>query len=77
MIKIKGFDKLTREINDAKKALEGLDGNLGEVRFDPDDPESLEAAIQSMEQMIDERVGRYAGNGIIGPMAEEMKVSTD
>lgn len=73
MIKITGFEKLGRELEDAQKALAELDGDLGSVNFSPDDPESIEAAIQSMEQIIDEKVGRYAGNSIIGPLAEETK----
>jgi hypothetical protein len=75
MSKLKGFDKITRELNDAQKVLGDLDGQIGTVNFNPDDPESIEAAISSMEQIIDERVGRYANNSIIGPMADEMKTS--
>lgn len=75
MSKFKGFDKITRELSDAQKVLEDLDGQIGTVNFNPDDPESIEAAISSMEQIIDERVGRYASNNIIGPMADEMKTS--
>lgn len=73
MIKITGLDKLERDLADAQKALDGLDGQLGTVTFNPNDSESIEAAIQAAEQMVDERVGKYANNSIIGPMAEEMK----
>lgn len=75
MFKMTGLDKLSRELEDAQKALEGLDGELGSVSFDPHDPESIETAIQLMEQMIDERLGRFSGNSIVGPMAEEMKAT--
>lgn len=75
MIKITGFEELGRELEDAQKALAELEGDLGSVNFTPDDPESIEAAIQSMEQIIDERVGRYANNSIIGPLAEETKAN--
>jgi hypothetical protein len=43
------------------------------VKFDPEDPGSIEAAISSMEKIIDDRIGEYTSNSIIGPMAEEMK----
>lgn len=75
MFKITGLDKLTRELDEAQKAMAELDGEFGAVNFNPHDPESIEAAIQSVEQMIDDRLGRYARNSIIGPMGEEMKVS--
>ena len=73
MFKISGLDKLTRELDDAQKAMEALDGELGTVRFDPHDPASIEAAIQEVERLVDERVGSYASNSIVGPLAEQMK----
>lgn len=73
MFKISGLDQLSRQLTDAKKALQSLDGELGTVSIDPDDPASIEAAIQSMEAIIDERLGPYASNPIIAPLAENMK----
>lgn len=72
-MKITGLDKLTRQLEDAQKALEGLDGELGSVSFDPHDPGSIEAAIKRMESTIDERVGNSASNPIIAPLVESMK----
>lgn len=58
MIKITGFDKLEGQLRDAaQKALEGLDGEMGTVSFNPHDPASIEAAVQEMERLVDERVG--------------------
>lgn len=73
MFKISGLNQLSRQLTDAKKALESLDGELGTVSIDPDDPASIEAAIQNMEAIIDERLGPYASNPIIAPLAESMK----
>lgn len=74
MIKITGLDKLQRQLKDAQKALEALDGELGIVNFNPHDPASIEAAIHEVERLVDERVGAYVSSPIIGPMADEMKV---
>ncbi len=73
VFKITGLDKLQRELAGAQRALSDLDGELGAVSFDPQDPASIEAAIQSVNQMVDQRAGQYASNPIIGPMLEEMK----
>ncbi len=73
MIKITGLDKLQRDLADAQKALASIDGELGSVRFDPYDPSSIESAIASVGQMIDERVGRHASNPIVKPMIDQMK----
>jgi hypothetical protein len=71
--KITGFDKLTADLTEAQRALADLGGELGTVKFDPSDPGSLEAAIQEVERLVDERLGSYASNPIIGPLAEGMK----
>lgn len=73
MFKITGLDNLSRDLEDAQKAMSAMDGELGSVRFDPHDPASIEAAIQEVEKLIDERLGSYASNPIIGPLAEGMK----
>lgn len=73
MIKIEGLDKLQRTLADAQKALDAVDGELGSVNFDPDDPGSIEAAISQMEALVDARLASYSSNAIIGPMVTEVK----
>lgn len=73
MIKISGLDKLTRQLDEAQKALEGLDGELGTVNFDPNDPSSIETAIQEVESMIDNRLGAWADNPLVSQIANGMK----
>lgn len=73
MVKINGLDKLTRTLDDAQKAIAAIDGELGAVNFNPNDPGSIEAAITQMEAMIDECLGDYASNPIVAPMMEGMK----
>lgn len=68
-----GLNKLQRQLEDAQKILNSLDGELCTVSFNPNDPESIEAAIQQIWTVIDERVGTHTSNPIIGPLAEEMK----
>lgn len=75
MVKMQGFDKLQRQLADAQKALQGIDGELGSVSFDPSDPGSIEAAMQQVDAMIDEKLGSYSTNPLIGPLAEQMKGS--
>ena len=73
MFKITGLNKLQKNLKDAERALSELDGELGVVNFDPNDPASIEGAIQSVNRMIDERLGEYSSNPIVGPLAEQMK----
>lgn len=75
MFEIKGLNKLQKELKQAQRALEELDGKLGTVQFDPHDPASIEAAIQSVCQMVDSRAGQYAGNPVVGPLIEQAKES--
>lgn len=73
MFKITGLDELSKTLEDAQKALQSIDGELGTVNFDPHDPSSIQAAIQKVENLIDERLGPYASNPIVGPLAESTK----
>lgn len=75
MLKITGLDKLQKDLKEAQRALSELDGELGSVSFNPHDPGSIEAAIQSVYRMVDERAGQYTSNPLIGPLVEQMKDS--
>ena len=73
MFKIEGLDKLQRDLKRAQDALAELDGDLGSVSFNPEDPASIDQAIAAMERIIDDRVAGYEDSEIIGSLAEEMK----
>lgn len=73
MFKIEGLDKLQRDLKRAQDALAELDGDLGSVSFNPEDPASIDQAISAMERILDDRVAGYEDSEIIGSLAEEMK----
>lgn len=75
MLKINGLEKLQKDLDEAQRALSELDGELGTFSFNPHDPGSIEAAIQSVYRMLDERAGQYTSNPVIGPLVEQMKDS--
>lgn len=69
----KGLDQLQKQLQKAQEALKRVEGDLGTVPFDPNDPESIEAAMRQIDSLIDERLGDYLDNPIIGPLADSMK----
>lgn len=73
MIKITGLHELQKELAQAQQALRAIDGQLGSVSFDPQDPGSVEAAIRSMEALIDEKLASYSSNGFVTELASSMK----
>lgn len=73
MFKIDGLDKLQRDLKRAQDALAELDGDLGSVSFNPEDPASIDQAIAAMVRIIDDRIAGYEDSEIIGSLAEEMK----
>jgi hypothetical protein len=73
MLKVSGFDNLQRQLEDAQRAFKALDGQLATVRFDPDNPESIDAAIRTMESAIDDKVAPYRNNPFVAPLIPEMK----
>ncbi len=70
---IKGLNELSRKMKELEKAIAALDGEIGSVNFDPNDPQSIEVAIQKMEQAVDERVGDYSHNDMIEGIVSEVK----
>jgi hypothetical protein len=73
MLKITGLDKLQRQLEDAQRAFKALDGQLATVRFDPDKPESIEAAIRTMESAIDNKVAPYRDNTTVASIVPQLK----
>lgn len=70
---ITGFEKLSRQLQEAQKALREIDGIIGTVSFDPTNPQSIEAAMQHVDMLVDERLAQYSSNPIIGPLAKQTK----
>lgn len=73
MFKIEGLDKLQRDLKRVQDLISELDGDLGSVSFDPDDPESIDLAISSMEKLIDGKVAGLEDNNIAASLIDEMK----
>lgn len=73
MFKITGLNALQSELEQASRAIEQIDGDLGTVSFDPGDPASIDAALNEINRLIDEKLGCYAGNGIVGPLIDQLK----
>lgn len=73
MFSITGLDSLQKSLSEAQTALEAVNGELGTLTFNPEDPASIEAAIAESERLVDERLGLYAGNTIVGPLIQQMK----
>lgn len=65
MLKITGLDKLQRQLQDAHTAFQALDGEVATMRFDPEKPESIEAAIRAMEAAFDKKVRPYRNNALV------------
>ena len=72
---LNGLNDLQKTLSEAQRALEAVNGELGTLSFNPDDPGSVEAAIAESERLVDERLGKYANNSIVGPLMVQMKQS--
>jgi hypothetical protein len=65
-----GFDDLQKTLDDAQRAVESLERELGMLRVDPSNPQT---AIAEMERTIDARLAQYRGNAIVEQLAEALK----
>jgi DNA-binding GntR family transcriptional regulator len=73
MFKITGLDQLTKQLEQAQQAIDELDGKLATVSFDPNDPASIDAAIQQANASFDAKVTAWADNPLVAQVAEGMK----
>jgi hypothetical protein len=64
---------MMKELKQVSEALKAIDGQIGTVSCNPHDPASVEAAIQGMESMIDQRVQSYLGNETVASLVDAMK----
>ena len=73
MFKIEGLDKLQGDLQRVQDAFSELDGELGVISFDPNDPLSIDLAIASMEKIVDEKLFGFEGSDIVSSLVEQMK----
>src|SRR5208337_991276 len=73
MSRITGLDKLQRDLEQATKAFETLDGKFAELRLNPLDQTSVEAAITDMGLAVDAKIASYLGNPLVESVAGELK----
>ncbi|CAN7673758.1 hypothetical protein LJR255_005314 [Pararhizobium sp. LjRoot255] len=73
MIKITGLDRLTKELDQLQRVIGQLDGEIGTVNFDPNDPASIESAISNVHALIDQKVGSYSSNSMAASIIEGLK----
>ena len=71
--KIQGLDKLQKQLEEASKAFEALDGEITTIQFSPSDQASVEAAISDMERAIDGRVAQFSGNPFVDQVSAKLK----
>lgn len=73
MFKVDGFDKFQKELKQAQLAVREVQGELGTVQFDAQDPVSIETAISTVNEMLDERLGKFSSNPLVGAMLDQLK----
>jgi hypothetical protein len=66
-------DELTRTLAEAGEGLKAFQDEVIEAGFDPDDPASVEAAIQHVEATVDAKVARFRGNALVREAADQIK----
>ncbi|KVD64248.1 hypothetical protein BGV67_18405 [Burkholderia ubonensis] len=70
---LNGLDKLTRQLDEASRAFQSLDGEIATVRVVPGDDASVQAAIREMEAAVDQKAAQYRGNPLVDQVVKELK----
>ncbi|MGB8541802.1 MAG: hypothetical protein WCD49_09220 [Candidatus Acidiferrales bacterium] len=72
-IELTGHEKLLGELKDAQVALSSLDGTITTLTIKPDDPSSVQEAIETMETEIDKRVAPLGHNALVASVVKASK----
>jgi len=72
-MKISGLDQLARKMTELRQATAELNGEVAQASFDPDDPASIELAIEHVGGAIDEKLAAYAHNDLVMSIASQFK----
>jgi hypothetical protein len=73
VMRIDGLDAFAKKIKRLEKVISELDGDLCEVTFDPEDPQSIDLAIKKMEADIERRVGSDIADDHISSIVDSIK----
>jgi hypothetical protein len=68
---VKLSDMLTRTLAEAAEGLKALEEEVITTCFDPEDPLSVQAAIQYVEDKIDAKIARFDGNALVQEAANQ------
>lgn len=66
-------DEMTRILEEAGEGLKALEEEVITTQFDPDDPVSVQAAIDHVEHAIDAKIAPYRGNRLVEEAADQTK----
>ncbi|QIE29534.1 hypothetical protein [Caballeronia sp. SBC2] len=66
-------DELAATLAEAGEGLEALQEEVIEAGFDPDDPASVQAAIDHVDHAIDTKIARFRGNRLVGEATDAIK----
>ena len=66
--------EVQREFKEAGEAIDALEGEIATIRVDPNDPRSLERALQEMKQAVDQKIVRYRENRLVRTIAEKARM---
>lgn len=72
-IKITGFDKVKRELDELQWAMKALNGSVAQIRITPGDDESVERGIREMESAVDAKAALYLNNPMVKKIVEGSK----
>lgn len=71
--KIEGLDNFQRELTELSDAAKALDGEICDLSFNPNDKESVQAAIARMEAAVDAKIEKWRNNPAVRELANSSK----
>ena len=71
-ISVTGLDEIQRRLETIQHGLASLDGEIAHISFNPNDPQSVDRAIQEMEAAVDAKAS-HTDDPLVKNVVSQMK----
>ena len=72
-VTVSGLDELQNQFKELAKAIDTLNGQICEIKVNPDDPADIQRAIREVEDAVNSRISAFRDNPLIVQVGEAAK----
>lgn len=72
-VTVSGLDELQNRLEELAKAIDALNGQICEIKVNPNDPAGIQRAVREMEHAVDSRISGFRSDPLVAQVADAAK----